>query len=565
MATREDVSIFLLIFIAFMFPAFVLSMPTDGALQQSDEQNIQEFSRYFSKPFVKSPLKTFAQTPLKLYVYYKAAEHALNTCGRTTKKMLRLRRILDLKAVGNDSVVWFHLLFQEEIGNLEEAFTSVHVRQDPGSKVKFSVRKFSVKGIEDGTNSLQESCDELSKLANCIKCEFRGICDKGTAQISAWLAFALKTQRVLQMDIPINQVQMISAHNAFNNRADGYGLLDGCPWPPPYKQTCLNLANQEFSFTDLLDMGVRGMEIDPWWCFGKMLMSHNNGKAYRGCAPWDREFEDGIQEIGKWLHQPENSHEVIRLYFEDGWEHTQGHDDLINDAIAKYFGDKVLTPSESEKYFANQWPTARDMLKLNKTVFIAAAGSTHGGKFIYPRFWKAFTRNEFMSHKNCGELKPGDSSRVYSDSTKYGPFWDGPEKTGVILDFSRFLKCGVTYPAADQVNPRLLSTAVFTWADGQPAGSLTPKSCVILNGRDERWHVGVCTEKHKFACVSTNDGNNWRVSKTSGQYSSPSCPSGFEFSVAHNGYQHQKLVEAAKGMDVWLNFAPYMSLMSGNV
>ena len=55
-------------------------------------------------------------------------------------------------------------------------------------------------------------------------------------------------------------------------------------------------------FTDLLNMGVRGMEIDPWWCFDKMLMSHDDGKQYRGCAPWDRKYDDGIKEnrrVGK--------------------------------------------------------------------------------------------------------------------------------------------------------------------------------------------------------------------------------------------------------------------------
>lgn len=42
---------------------------------------------------------------------------------------------------------------------------------------------------------------------------------------------------------------------------------------------------------DLFNMGVWGIEIDLWWCFGKMLMSYDDDKVYWGCVLWDREFE----------------------------------------------------------------------------------------------------------------------------------------------------------------------------------------------------------------------------------------------------------------------------------
>ena len=53
-------------------------------------------------------------------------------------------------------------------------------------------------------------------------------------------------------------------------------------------------------------------------------MSHDDGKPSLGCAPWDRKFEDGIKEIGEWVHKPENMHEIVRLYFEDGATHKIG-------------------------------------------------------------------------------------------------------------------------------------------------------------------------------------------------------------------------------------------------
>lgn len=41
---------------------------------------------------------------------------------------------------------------------------------------------------------------------------------------------------------------------------------DTCAWPPPYKRPCYAFANQEFSFTDMLNMGIRGFEIDNYYC-----------------------------------------------------------------------------------------------------------------------------------------------------------------------------------------------------------------------------------------------------------------------------------------------------------
>ena len=52
---------------------------------------------------------------------------------------------------------------------------------------------------------------------------------------------------------------------------------DSCSWPPPYDENpCLSVANQEFSFTDLLNFGIRGLELDNWYCYDqvKLIFSH---------------------------------------------------------------------------------------------------------------------------------------------------------------------------------------------------------------------------------------------------------------------------------------------------
>ena len=528
--------------------------------RESLEPKILEYVDYFERPTISSPLKKFLDRPRVLYTLAKAAEFAVDRHSIKTQRPYRLRQIIGLKELHNNTAFWYHVVL-EDGKSLKEAFFDVVIPHTSSlEKKEFDSSEFRF-GEFEYSEALEEKCDELSSRANCT-CGYLGRCDRGTAEISAWLAFALKTQREIQLDTPFDQIQMVSAHNAFNDRANGYGILDDCPWPPPYKHTCLDLANQEFSFTDLLDMGVRGIEIDPWWCFDKMLMSHDDDKPYRGCAPWDRKFEDGIKEIGEWVHKPENMHEIVRLYFEDGATHTFGHDDLINGPIAEYLGDKVLTPNESAKYFPGRWPTARELRKLQKSVVIAAGGDNHGGEFIFDLYWNGLTRNEFVSHANCSAIKQNTPSRVYCDSTEYIFFWDGPKETGVILDFSRFMKCGVTYPAADQVNPVLLATAVFTWAEGEPSKALTEQSCVFLNGKTERWYVGDCQQAHRFACQSTMTANDWMISNTTGVYTKAVCPDGYEFSIPHNGLEHQTLVNVMNGKNTWINITPYIYLLA---
>ena len=528
--------------------------------QDSLEPEIDEYVQYFAKPTVSSPLKQFLDRPRILFALAKAAEFAVDSHSTKLKRTYRLRHIFSVKELHNNTAYWFHVAVLEEGKSLKQAFFDVEIPHRSLNKGEFDFSEFKFGEFKSVEAPQEENCDVLSSRADC-KCGNLGRCDKGTAQISPWLAFALKTQREIQIDIPFDKIQMVSAHNAFNDRADGYGILDNCHWPPPYNHTCLDLANQEFSFTDLLDMGVRGMEIDPWWCFGKMLMSHDDGKAYRGCAPWDREFDDGIKEIGEWVNRPENAREIIRLYFEDGSSHTQGHDLLINGPIAKYLGDKVLTPNESKKHFPGRWPTTRELREINKTVVISAAGDQHGGDYIFDRYWHELTRNEFVHSPNCSGVSQDKPSRVYCDSTEYLFFWNGPKETGVIHNFLPFMKCGVTYPAADQVNPVLLATAVFTWAEGEPSKPLIAQSCVLLNGKTERWHVGNCQDRHLFACQSVTNTNDWVASSATGVFAKPVCPVGYKFSIPHNGVEHQQLVNAMRGRDTWINITPYVNLL----
>ena len=402
----------------------------------------------------------------------------------------------------------------------------------------------------------QNSCDQVSREANCSKCGFNGICVQGTARISPWLQFALKTQRELQIDVPVNHVQVLGAHNSFNNRASGHGNLDGCHWPLRTDDLwCISLANQEFSFTDQLNMGVRNLEIDLWECLGKIRMSHGI------CSPWDKDFVEGMREISDWTRKSENRNEIVEIVFDD--HTTESADWPINHAIKKYFGNKVLAPADLKRKFSDKWPSIREMRQIKKTVIFIDQNNDHFGCYLHKYFWtKWFNVNSFSPQlKNCSAV--GDNKetvRIYGDSTVYGPLWNGIKQQGTITDFKKYLLCGVSFPSADQINSKLMKTAVFTWAEGEPKHPINESSCVVLSSVG-RWHLAECNEDHYFACVSKRNENIWSVSSGVGKYLNPSCQDGMEFSVPRNGYQHQELVKTAKGKIVWLNLTPFIPLL----
>ena len=455
-----------------------------------------------------------------------------------------------------------HVLYQEERGPLRDRYFSVYVNKYHTGGVRFSFKSPQEKEVRISREVTEKSsCDQLSGEANCSKCGFRGICVQGTARISPWLQFALKTQRELQIDVPVDHVQVLGAHNSFNNRASGYGDLDDCHWPLRADDVCISLANQEFSFTDQLKMGVRNLEIDLWDCFGKIRMSHGNGEMKVGCLPWDREFTDGMKEISDWTRKSRNRNEILEIYFDD--HTTESADRPINHAIEKYFGNKVLTPADLKLKFSDRWPTIREMRQIKRTIIFIDQNNNHSGRYLHKHFWnKGLTVNSFSPQlKNCsavGNIK--ETVRIYSDSTVYGPLWNGIKQQGTIMDFKKYLLCGVSFPSADQINSELVKTAVFTWAEGEPKHPINESSCVVLSS-ESRWHLAQCNENHHFACVSKLNKNIWNVSSEMGKYLNPLCQGGMEFSVPRNGYQHQELVKTAKGKTVWLNLTPFIPLL----
>ncbi|XP_022081061.1 uncharacterized protein LOC110974050 [Acanthaster planci] len=416
------------------------------------------------------------------------------------------------------------------------------------------------------------SCTGISKDVACKKCsESTHKCMPGEVPIDPWLVAAAKQQRELQIDEPWDRLQMLDAHNGYNARAWGFGVTDTCPWPPPYPMDCNNYANQEFSFMDLLNMGIRALEIDNWFCYNEMRMAHLGDTIDLECSETDPLFSDGIKEIADWINLPGNGEEMVRIYMNE--KYNQGNDDSVNDPLEQYLGDRILTPAELADTYGGKWPTPRQMRQAGKNV-VVATGSTagsgevypHGGKYIHKIYWEDKQMRLFTNYPECGTKNLTNKIRYYSDATHYGNSThlkhDGPSNgAGVIYDFTEFVKCRVQYPATDMITPDLIKTALFTWAEGQPDPELTSESCVWVSRTDWRWYVSEdCSIELYCACQSTTDPDDWKISSSPASYSSSSdaCPTGYKFSVPQDGFRHQKLKDESGGNSVWINITPWL-------
>ena len=56
--------------------------------------------------------------------------------------------------------------------------------------------------------------------------------------------------------------------------------------------------------------------------------------------------------------------------------------------------------------------------------------------------------------------------------------------------------------------------------------------------------------------------NDWVISNATGVYTKAVCPDGYEFSIPHNGLEHQTLVNVMDGKDTWINITPYIHLLA---
>jgi hypothetical protein len=140
--------------------------------------------------------------------------------------------------------------------------------------------EFVARGSEIRNRKSADDVNLLLNLTSTVECKRNslGHCMRGTVTYDPWIDYALATQRFIQMNLPWDQQTVLGTHNSFNNRGDNYGIHDDqlqkLLSEYGIDPANINIAQQEFTMTDTLNFGIRGIQLDAQWCFGKLRLAH---------------------------------------------------------------------------------------------------------------------------------------------------------------------------------------------------------------------------------------------------------------------------------------------------
>jgi hypothetical protein len=211
----------------------------------------------------------------------------------------------------------------------------------------------------------------------CTTCENDTRHQAGAAEFpETSIAWALKNQRDLSQDEPINWVMQLGSHNSFNSHADGHRF---------------NFPNHFYSISDQLESGARFLSLDvhnipefegpPRLCHGGEYKIFDFGSPGILCKvpstdftfPGMRHFSNGIKEISNWLD--ENLTEIIIVGLEDyvGTDTEGGAPGDVRLPINTYFGARILpsTLAAPAGHTQVRWPTRREMLAAGRQVIVS--------------------------------------------------------------------------------------------------------------------------------------------------------------------------------------------------
>lgn len=105
-------------------------------------------------------------------------------------------------------------------------------------------------------------------------------------------------------------------------------------------------------------------------------------------------------------------------------------------------------------------------------------------------------------------LGSGRMIRSNADCLIYGDFFDGSRDSGIFTpeNLAQVTACALNFPCADQMSPKLVVGAVWSWDVNEPS---SPFGCPVLKSNG-RWATVNCSSVLPFACQSTVDPYDWK-------------------------------------------------------
>jgi hypothetical protein len=360
-----------------------------------------------------------------------------------------------------------------------------------------------------------------------------GLCVSGRTRAQD-VDLALRTQRAVQLDTPLNRTQWLGAHNAWND--------SGALW-----------ANQRWSEEHLLDAGVRSFDLDLHRnSRGQIKLCHEDCSAFYAA---EDDYENELAKFARWLDA--HPGEILFIDLEDKVNDGPG----VMDPLRRQFGSKLYVPSDKPQ---GVWETPRQMLSRGKRVIVKSANQTYGGVLIWDGRLFAVNASPGFNYR---EVRYFNTNKCTSDGftldqNQFYGVYDSKiigSDTGSVSEanMGALLRCGVDFVDADRWNDSMRAAAVWTWAKGEP-NNASDEDCTELNASG-RWNDLACSATRPFACQDAKDPDRFVVTSAQGSFQEGEtrCNAeypGTHFSVPQNAYQNARLTSAAQGKSIWLNF-----------
>lgn len=379
-----------------------------------------------------------------------------------------------------------------------------------------------------------------------------------------WEYKALEKQNLLDNAVPLSRGFQVMGHNAYNSSA--------------YSSLVHIDPNHTLSITELLELGVRTIEMDYHWVRqtkdiphgGALLMCHA-GSNDVGCSGLERYLHEGVEEVGRWLRR--NPKEVLVLYFQDD---AEGHNNELKQAVASIDDLIFKQPSGQCKSFSQMVKTTseEDVLQAGKQVIIMGSSCSDRG------VWDGYSWNSIhgwvpgggqtIKDRNEADCladtnKQDGAYRIWEDVTKLSAAFGNP---GPAIDAALAAKagrCGIGALSLDKITigDSRLRASIWSWDVNEPNNDGGNEDCAV-SAPGGRFNDISCGISHRFACMS-NGGKNWRISAAknthtpaNGQAACQAEGAEWDFAVPTNSQQNEwlKRAKAEAGVSsVWLNYS----------
>ncbi|MDK2126155.1 ricin-type beta-trefoil lectin domain protein [Parachitinimonas caeni] len=356
--------------------------------------------------------------------------------------------------------------------------------------------------------------------------------------------FAIQGAIRLQDDTPLNRLQYLGAHNAWNDSS--------ATW-----------ANQRLPMDKLLEGGVRNIDLDLHWDGDTVKLCHNKcGQIYSA----DDSYPGELRKIQEWLLR--NPKDIVFIDLED----RVANQAAVEGPLKAIFGNLLYLPSDKP---AGRWETPREMVAKGKRVIVKSANEIYDNKLIWNEADFAFgaqpgwnsRQAKFVDVANCtmDGLPIDPRKHVYTISdNKLGKdllpdSW--VDSTGTIdaSNIPGMQACGIQIIDADRWDDAQFAAAVWNWAPGEPNNYQAAEHCAQVGGNG-RWNDAVCASVLPYACQNLQDADDWKVTVAQGTWTGGvnACAReypGYRFAVPATPYQNRMLKDKLAGQTAWLAYS----------